>query len=219
VGLRGVPAVQPRGRASLRASWARPGRGAGLGLTPYHAICRALPLPPGSGAVVIGVGGLGHVAVQLLRALTACRVIAVDRRPLALEAAAAAGAATTLLADGLAPDEVRRAAGGRGAGLVLDFVGVDATLALAAGAVAPGGHVSIVGVGGGSLPMRFGAVSAETPVVFSNWGRARSSPRSSRSRGRAPWRSRSSGSRSRTCRSPYGRLEAGGVAGRIVAVP
>jgi len=85
---------------------------ADAGLTPYHAIRRALPLPPGSGAVVIGVGGLGHVAVQLLRALTACRVIAVDRRALALEAAAAAGAATTLLADGLAPDEVRRAAGG-----------------------------------------------------------------------------------------------------------
>src|SRR5918912_325181 len=65
---------------------------ADAGLTPYHAIRRALPLAPGAGAVVIGVGGLGHVAVQLLRALSACRrIVAVDRRAEALEAAAAAG--------------------------------------------------------------------------------------------------------------------------------
>src|SRR3954467_7275785 len=65
---------------------------ADAGLTPYHAIRRALPLAPGAGVVVIGVGGLGHMAVQILRALTACRIVAIDRRPAALEAAAGAGA-------------------------------------------------------------------------------------------------------------------------------
>ena len=48
-------------------------------LTPYHAIKRSLHLlAPGSTAVVIGVGGLGHMAVQILRELTPARVIAVD---------------------------------------------------------------------------------------------------------------------------------------------
>ena len=52
------------------------------GLTPYHAIKRSLPLlVPGSSAVVIGAGGLGHMAVQILSALTATTVIAVDRNP------------------------------------------------------------------------------------------------------------------------------------------
>jgi propanol-preferring alcohol dehydrogenase len=138
-------------------------------LTPYHAIRRALPLPPGSAVLVIGVGGLGHVAVQLLRALTACRIVAVDRRPDALQRATRAGATVVFGADRASPRDVRRAADGRVA-LVLDCVGTDETLALAAGAVSPGGHVAIVGVGGGTFPMRFGAVPFETPVIFSNWG-------------------------------------------------
>jgi propanol-preferring alcohol dehydrogenase len=49
------------------------------GLTPYHAIKQALPVLTGDAtAVVIGVGGLGHLAVQILRAITAARVIALD---------------------------------------------------------------------------------------------------------------------------------------------
>ena len=139
-------------------------------LTPYHAVKRALrDLRPGSSTVVIGVGGLGHVAVQLLRALSGCRVVAVDRRQEALDVALAAGAHAALQADGLTAADVRRAAGG-GAGLVVDCVGVDSTLALAAASIAPGGHVSIIGVGGGTLPFRFGVIPFETPVVFSNWG-------------------------------------------------
>ena len=51
------------------------------GLTPYHAIKRELwRLVPGSSAVVLGVGGLGHMAVQLLRELSPARVVAVDPR-------------------------------------------------------------------------------------------------------------------------------------------
>jgi alcohol dehydrogenase, propanol-preferring len=127
-------------------------------------------LRAGSAAVVIGVGGLGHVAVQILRALTSCRIVAVDRREQALELAAREGAHATLAADGLTVRDVRRAAGGRDAALVIDCVGVEQTLELAAATVAPGGHVSILGVGGGMFPMRFGAVPFETTVVLSNWG-------------------------------------------------
>jgi alcohol dehydrogenase, propanol-preferring len=153
-------------------------------LTPYHAIRRALGLlRPGAAAVVIGVGGLGHVAVQLLRALSPARVVAVDTRDEALDVATRSGAHEALNAADLTADDVRRAvgparaardlrraAGGRRAELVIDCVGVDQTLELAADVVAPGGHVSIIGVAGGSFPMRHGRVPLETPVVISNWG-------------------------------------------------
>jgi propanol-preferring alcohol dehydrogenase len=144
---------------------------ADAGLTPYHAIRRVVhTLGPGTSAIVIGVGGLGHVAVQLLKALSSVRVVAVDRRDEALEVATRSGADAVLQAAGLSADALRRAAGARGAVLVIDCVGSDDTLALAAGAVAAGGHVSVVGLAGGTFPMRFGGVPLETSVIFSNWG-------------------------------------------------
>lgn len=109
------------------------------GLTPYHAIRTSLPkLVPGSTAVVIGVGGLGHLAVQLLRALTPARVVALDVSTDKLELARAVGAHETLLSDGEAASRVRALTGGTGAEVVLDFVGAGATLAVAAASVATG---------------------------------------------------------------------------------
>jgi alcohol dehydrogenase, propanol-preferring len=144
---------------------------ADAGLTPYHAIRRVLPLlRPGTTAIVIGVGGLGHVAVQLVKALSPARVVAVDRREQALEVAARSGADAVLPASDLTPSQLRAAAGGRGAAVVVDCVGSDDTLALAAGAVTPGGQVSVLGLAGGTFPMRAGAVPLETSVIFSNWG-------------------------------------------------
>jgi propanol-preferring alcohol dehydrogenase len=103
--------------------------------------------------------------------------------------------------------------------LVLDFVGVDTTLAVAAGAVAPGGHVSIVGVGGGTFPMRFGAVPAETPVVFSNWGsRAELAEVVELARAGAIELEVET-VRLADVPAAYERLESGGVRGRVVAVP
>jgi propanol-preferring alcohol dehydrogenase len=189
-------------------------------LTPYHAIRRALPrLRAGAGAVVIGVGGLGHVAIQLLRALTSCRIVAVDRRDEALELAARDGADVTLAADGLTAREARREAGGRGAALVIDCVGVQETLELAAGIVAPGGHVAILGVGGGTFPMRFGAVPFETSVVMSNWGtRSELADVVALARAGAV---HVDVERVALAEVPaaYERLEAGAVRGRLVAVP
>src|SRR4051794_27013831 len=144
---------------------------ADAGLTPYHAIRRALGLlGPGTSAIVLGVGGLGHVAIQLLKALTPARVVAVDRRDAALALASRSGADAALRATELTGPGLRRAAGMRGAALVLDCVGSDDTLALAAAAVSPGGHVSVIGLAGGTFPMRFAAVPLETSVIFSNWG-------------------------------------------------
>src|SRR4051794_2666547 len=142
---------------------------ADAGLTPYHAIRRALEtLEPGAGAVVIGVGGLGHVAVQLLRALAGSRIAAVDVRDAALELALAAGADVAVRSGDDAAERLRRELGAPA--LVVDCVGSDATLALAGEVVAPGGHVSIIGMAGGALAMRRGSVSMETTVVLSNWG-------------------------------------------------
>ena len=61
------------------------------GLTPYHAVRRSREkLGPTSTAVVIGVGGLGHMAVQILKATTAARIIAIDPRDTARDSGSAA---------------------------------------------------------------------------------------------------------------------------------
>src|SRR6185503_1871828 len=98
------------------------------GLTPYHAIKRALPrLRPGTHAVVIGIGGLGHMAVQILGALCATRVVAVDTSPERLAMARELGAQAAIHAGPDAAAEVREATGG-GADLVLDMVGSTSSL-------------------------------------------------------------------------------------------
>jgi len=141
------------------------------GLTPYHAIRRSWPkLTPDSTALVIGVGGLGHLAVQILRATTATRIIAVDTRPEALEVARESGADLVLAAAGDPADAVKDATRGRGADVVLDFVGSDATLALAAAAVRSMGDLTIVGIAGGSLAVSFFSQPYEVSIQTTYWG-------------------------------------------------
>ncbi len=142
------------------------------GLTPYHAVKRSLPLlGAGSTAVVIGVGGLGHLAVQILEALCGARVIAVDEREDALALATAAGAEHTVLAGPDAVAEVRgHTPGGRGADVVLDLVGVEATLATAVGVARPLAHVTLVGIGGGAYPFSFFTLPYEVSLATTYWG-------------------------------------------------
>lgn len=141
------------------------------GLTSYHAVKRSLPvLVPGSTAVVIGAGGLGHMAVQFLRQLSPAQVIAVDRREEALASAADEGAHQTVVAGADAASEVMEHTRGRGADVVLDVVGTDDTLALAAAVAAPLGHVTVVGIGGGVLPVSFFGIAYEVSVATTYWG-------------------------------------------------
>lgn len=141
------------------------------GLTPYHAVRRSWPkLVPGSTAVVIGVGGLGHLGVQILRATTATRVIAVDTRPEALALARDCGAEVTLPPGAEAASEIREHSQGRGADVVLDFVGADDTLALAARVARPAGDLTIVGIAGGTLPVSFFSLPSEVSVQTVYWG-------------------------------------------------
>lgn len=141
------------------------------GLTPYHAIKLSLhKLLPGSTTVVIGTGGLGHVAIQLLRAMTATRVVALDVTEEKLELARAVGAHETVLSDASAAGTVRHLTNGRGADVVLDFVGAQPTVTSAGAMAAVEGHITIVGLGGGALPVGFGALPYEVSVCSPYWG-------------------------------------------------
>ncbi|MFE0823043.1 NAD(P)-dependent alcohol dehydrogenase [Streptomyces sp. NPDC058847] len=141
------------------------------GLTPYHAVKRSLPkLVPGSTAVVIGAGGLGHVAVQLLRALTSARVVALDVSEDKLRLAREVGAHETVLSDAKAADAVRELTGGLGAEAVFDFVGVAPTVKTAGAVAAVEGDVTLVGIGGGSIPVGFGLLPFEVSVNAPYWG-------------------------------------------------
>ncbi|MEU3509819.1 NAD(P)-dependent alcohol dehydrogenase [Streptomyces longwoodensis] len=141
------------------------------GLTPYHAIKRALPaLVPGSTAVVIGAGGLGHVAIQLLRALSPARVVALDVSEDKLRLAREVGAHETVLSDASAAGVVRELTGGLGAQAVFDFVGAEPTVRTAGAVAAVEGEVAIVGIGGGALPVGFGHLPFEVSVHAPYWG-------------------------------------------------
>jgi propanol-preferring alcohol dehydrogenase len=140
-------------------------------LTPYHAIKRSSQqLRPNATAVVIGVGGLGHIAIQILRALTGVRVVAVDLRDEALALALDSGAHSAVDGRSLDPADLREEIAGAGAALVLDFVGTDATLELAAGVAGQGGDIAIVGIAGGTLPAGFGRIPLECSIAIPNWG-------------------------------------------------
>jgi NAD+-dependent secondary alcohol dehydrogenase Adh1 len=140
---------------------------ADAGLTAYHAVKRAAHVAlPGTTAVVIGVGGVGHVALQLLRELGSSRIVAVDpsadRRRLAGEL----GADEVLDGDG-GVDAVRDLTGGRGAELVLDFVGSDQTHGDSLAMLARGGTYSIVGYGG-TLTAPSGALVGSEHAAVAN---------------------------------------------------
>ncbi|EXG82488.1 NAD(P)-dependent alcohol dehydrogenase [Cryptosporangium arvum] len=140
-------------------------------LTPYHAIAKARSvLTPGATAVVIGIGGLGHLAVQILRATTDSEIIAVDTKPEALELAKTCGADHLVHASACAEDAVRNLTRGAGAAAVLDLVGSDATLSIAARSVAKGGQILIVGLGGGVLPVSLLGTPYGVSVTPTYWG-------------------------------------------------
>ena len=97
---------------------------ADAGLTAYHAAAKASRrLRPGDRCVVIGAGGLGHIGIQVLKALTAAELVVVDRNPDAVKLAVSIGADHGVVADGGHVAEVLELTGGAGAEVVLDFVG------------------------------------------------------------------------------------------------
>lgn len=141
------------------------------GLTPYHAIRRSWPkMTPTSTVVVIGVGGLGHMALQLVKATTAATLIAVDNRPEALELATRVGADHVVTSDDQAATAIRELTGGRGADVLLDCVGAQATIELARSAARPLGDATIIGIAGGSVPLTFFSQPYEVSIQTTYWG-------------------------------------------------
>ena len=141
------------------------------GLTTYHAVKRSLSLlRPGSTAVVIGAGGLGQMAIQILKALSPARVVAVDLSAEKLAVATALGADATVAADNRTAEQVRDLTRGAGAELVLDIVGSDATLQLAVSVARRLAHLTLVGLAGGALPFSYFGVPLELAVASTFYG-------------------------------------------------
>jgi NAD+-dependent secondary alcohol dehydrogenase Adh1 len=108
------PILEPKDIAAL----------ADAGLTAYHAVKKASPLLyPGTKVVVIGAGGLGHIGVQCLKALTPAQIIVVDSSPAALDLTRQWGADYTVVADGKQVEKVVEMTDGHGVEAVIDFVG------------------------------------------------------------------------------------------------
>ena len=132
------PSTQPADVAAL----------ADAGITAYHAVRKAVPLlPPGTTAVVQGAGGLGHIGIQCLKALTATRVVVVDKNPDALKLAGEIGADETVVADGNHVAAVQDLTGG-GAKVVLDFVAEQGAEMDAWHMTGPNGSMFVIGYGG-----------------------------------------------------------------------
>jgi NAD+-dependent secondary alcohol dehydrogenase Adh1 len=121
---------------------------ADAGITAYHAVRKAVPLlPPGTTAVVQGAGGLGHIGIQCLKALTATRVVVVDKNPDALKLAGEIGADDTVVADGNHVAAVQDLTGG-GATVVIDFVAEQGAEMDAWHMTGAGGSMFVIGYGG-----------------------------------------------------------------------
>ena len=150
------PATRPADVAAL----------ADAGITAYHAVRKAIGLLyPGTTAVVIGAGGLGHIGVQCLAALTATTIVVVDRNPDALKLASQIGAHHTVVADGGQVEAVRDLTGGSGANVVLDFVAEQGAEADGWAMTGGGGSYFVIGYGGTLQIPTLDIISTERNII------------------------------------------------------
>jgi alcohol dehydrogenase, propanol-preferring len=122
------------------------------GMTAFHAVGHARPwLTADAAVLVVGVGGLGHLAVQFLAAISEAAIIAVDVDRERLDHAARLGAAHGVLSGAGAAEGVLAVNDDRRIDAAIDFVGSQDSLDLAAHVVARGGSIVVTGGGGGRL--------------------------------------------------------------------
>lgn len=139
---------------------------ADAGLTAYHAVRKAVPLLyPGTRAVVIGAGGLGHIGVQCLAAMTPAEIIVVDRSAAALDVVKDLGATHTVLADGGQRAAVADLTGGEGAHVVFDFVGEGGTEHEGVTMLRRAGSYFVIGYGGRVEIPTIDIISSEINVI------------------------------------------------------
>jgi NAD+-dependent secondary alcohol dehydrogenase Adh1 len=133
------PSLAPKDVAAL----------ADAGLTAYHAVKKASAiLYPGTRTVVIGAGGLGHIGIQCLKALTPAEIIVVDRSEAALDLARSWGADHIVLADGNQVAQVKEVTDGHGAEAVIDFVGEGGAVEDGVAMLRRAGTYYVIGYGG-----------------------------------------------------------------------
>ncbi len=133
------PTLEPKDIAAL----------ADAGLTAYHAVKKASSiLYPGTKTVVIGAGGLGHIGIQCLKALTPTEIIVVDRSPAALELTRSWGADHTVLVDGNQVAKVKEITNGQGAEAIIDFVGEGGAIEDGVAMLRRAGSYYVIGYGG-----------------------------------------------------------------------
>jgi NAD+-dependent secondary alcohol dehydrogenase Adh1 len=150
------PATRPQDVAAL----------ADAGITAYHAVRKAIPLLyPGTTCALIGAGGLGHIGIQCLAALTAARIIVVDRNPDALKLAEQLGAHHTVVADSCHVDAVKDLTGGGGADVVLDFVAEQGAEQDGFAMTGRGGSYFVIGYGGTLTVPTLDIISTERNIV------------------------------------------------------
>jgi NAD+-dependent secondary alcohol dehydrogenase Adh1 len=150
------PSTQPKDVAAL----------ADAGITAYHAVRKALPLLyPGTTCVVIGAGGLGHIGIQSLAALSATRIIVVDRNPEALKLAEQLGANHTVVADGNQVEAVKDLTNGNGANVVLDFVAEEGAENEGFEMTAAAGSYFVIGYGGTLHIPTLDIISTERNII------------------------------------------------------
>jgi NAD+-dependent secondary alcohol dehydrogenase Adh1 len=139
---------------------------ADAGLTAYHAVRKAVPLLyPGTTCVVIGAGGLGHIGVQALRAMTATRIVVLDPNEQALAMTREWGADETVLVDGKQVDTVLDMTNGQGAEVVLDFVGEKGAERDAWAMTRRAGSDYVIGYGGTIEVPTIDVISTERNIV------------------------------------------------------
>jgi NAD+-dependent secondary alcohol dehydrogenase Adh1 len=139
---------------------------ADAGITAYHAVRKAIPLLyPGTTCVVIGAGGLGHIGIQCLAALTATTIVVVDRNRDALKLAEQLGAHHTVVADGTHLDAVKGITGGQGADVVLDFVAEQGAEHDGFEMTARAGSYYVIGYGGTITIPTLDIISTERNIV------------------------------------------------------
>jgi propanol-preferring alcohol dehydrogenase len=124
-------------------------------------------LRPGNSVAVIGVGGLGAYAVQFLKVLTSALVIAVDNVESRLKMATDLGADAWVISDVNAETSIRKITGGKGVDAILDLVGSDQTLQLAAKVIRPQGYISVVGMQGGSVRLGWNLMATSSKFALS----------------------------------------------------
>ena len=123
---------------------------ADAGLTAYHAVAKAARLlRPGYVAVMIGAGGLGHIGIQVMKAISPATLVVTDRNPDALALASELGADHTVLAkeDGSHVADILALTGGSGAEAVIDFVAEGGSTALGVRMLRQAGNYYVVGYG------------------------------------------------------------------------